>query len=255
MSATALPARENIRILFLGQCLNYGYSGVPPSSTFNSLAASSLRIRFPQINFLFGSKFLYHPIGLQAVLSHRLTLASPDIIIISVPAAFAATAWRVSRVYEIAPELVDTARSFLQKLRAKMGDGTIHRTTPLDKLFSTHPPLAIDDYERLIEAGVRYCQANSCRVILMGPGRFNEDSYEEYQQSPALWSSVNQMVARLGQRMKVSVIDAQEALGEYGGEVYLPNNHRWSAFGHEIVSREVESILAREIPKLYTAIH
>lgn len=256
MSATARQTREAIKILFLGQCLNYGYAGVSPSSTFNSLAASSLRIRFPQINFLFGSKFLYHPIGLQAVLSHRLTLSPPDIMIISVPAAFASTPWRVNRVYEIAPEIVDTARSFLQKLRAKMGDGTIHRTTPLDKLFTTHPPLAIGEYERLIEDGVRYCQANSCRVILMGPGRFNEDTLENYQlHSPALWSSVNQMVARIGQRMNVSVIDAQEALGGHGGEVYLPNNHRWSTFGHELVAREVESILAREISEARLVLH
>lgn len=254
MSAAASRERETIRILFMGQCLNYGYEGVPRSAAFTTIAASALKLRFPQINFLFASKYLYHPFGLRALLSHRLTLARPDILIISAPAMYTSTTWRVNRIYEIAPEIVDTARSFLQKLSAKINNTVMPRTTPLDKLFATHPPLTIDEYERLIEDGVRLCQATSCRVLLMGPGRFNEDTAEEYEvHSPASWAEVNRMVARIGQRLKVSVIDAQEALGGHGGEVFLPRNHRWSTRGHEIVAREVESIIASEIPKIHSA--
>jgi hypothetical protein len=61
------------------------------------------------------------------------------------------------------------------------------------------------------------------------------------------------MVISLGQRLNASVIDSYEALGGYGGEVFLPNNHRWSQAGHEIIAREVESVLAREITRVHSA--
>jgi hypothetical protein len=34
-------------VLFLGQCLQYGYANVSKSATFANLAASMLRVRFP----------------------------------------------------------------------------------------------------------------------------------------------------------------------------------------------------------------
>jgi hypothetical protein len=255
MSGNGREGDKTIKILFLGQCLNYGYAGVPASATFNKVAAAALRARFPNASFLFRSKYLYHPKGLNALLAHRMLLSRPDIVIINAPAMYAATSWRVNRVYEMAPEIVDTARSFLQKLSARMNNSpNLPMTTPLDKLFTTHPPIEVSEYERLLEEGVKICLANFCRVILMGPGRFNEDTLEDYQaHSPALWTAVNRMVIDLGRRLNVSVIDSHEVLAGYGGEVFMPNNHRWSPAGHEIIAREVESVLAREITRVHTA--
>lgn len=236
-------ARKNgIRILFLGQCLNYGYEGVERSDTFPAVAASMLKARFSGINLEFDYKYLHHPLGLRALLRHRLLATRTDIAVISVPAMFAATHRRVSLIYELAPEIVDTARSFLQRLEG-------NHETIIDRMLARHPPLALDEYETLIEGGVRYCrQASRCRPVLMGPGRFNDDTIENYAvHSPELWSSVNQMVNELGNRLKVPVINAQEALEEHGGEIFITNNHRWSKRGHEVVAREVESVLAAEV--------
>ena len=52
------------------------------------------------------------------------------------------------------------------------------------------------------------------------------------------------------ERLDVAVINAQEALAEYGSDVFTPNNHRWSEYGHEIIAREVESALASQMTEL-----
>jgi hypothetical protein len=239
----------SIRILFLGQCLSYGYQGVGKSSTFSHLAALMLRARFPGVRFRFDLKYFHHPRGLKALLRHRLLFKRPDIAVISLPAMFAAANRRVSAIYEIAPELVDTARSFAQRI-----EETIRRTpsggfeTLLDKTSTVQPPVALDEYERLIEEAVtRYLQ-NKCRLIMIGPGRFNEDTIENYAiHSPELWSSVNAMVLRLGERHGLPVVNAQQALEGHGGEVFIRGNHRFSAYGHEIVAREVERVIASQI--------
>jgi len=153
----------------------------------------------------------------------------------------------------MAPELVDTARSFMQKVEAKIkGSGGPQQATMLDKAFAIRQPISIGEYEGLVQEAVQDCKrASSCRIVLMGPGRFNEDSVEDYvMHSPELWSSVNQMVLRVGKRLDVAVINAQEALAEYGGEVFTPNNHRWSGYGHEVIAREVESALASHVTEL-----
>jgi hypothetical protein len=62
-----------------------------------------------------------------------------------------------------------------------------------------------------------------------------------------LWSSVNQMILRVAQRRGLPVINAQEALSEHGGEVFITSNHRYSRVGHEVVGREVARVLAPEI--------
>lgn len=243
MTNNGQSGRANrVRILFLGQCLNYGYEGVERSDAFPAVAASLLKVRFPTVKFDFDYKYFHHPRGLRALLKHRLMATQPDLAVISIPAMFAATHWRVSLIYQIAPELVDTARSFLQRL------GGNHETI-VDRMFARHAPLALDEYEKLIEDGVRFCrQASRCRPVLMGPGRFNDDTIENYAvHSPELWSAVNQMVEGLGDRLNVPVISAQEALEGHGGEIFIPNNHRWSKWGHEVVAREVESVLAREL--------
>jgi hypothetical protein len=111
------------------------------------------------------------------------------------------------------------------------------------------PPIKLDEYERLLEEGVLYCRSKStCQPILMGPGRFNVDTIEDYAiHSPELWSTVNQMVLRLGERLGVPVINAQETLEDYSGEVFIANNHRWSHRGHRVVAVEVERVLSTEI--------
>jgi hypothetical protein len=243
----------SIKVLFLGQCLQYGYANVSKSATFADLAASMLRVRFPGLSFKFDYKYLYHPAGLKTILKHRLLLTRPDVALINLPAMYAARSWRVNLVYEIAPELVDTARSFMQKIEGKVrGDNKQHQATMLDKVFAVRRPITIEEYETLVEDAVRDCKsASSCRIVLMGPGRFNDDTIEEYAvHSPELWSSVNRMVLRVGQRLDVPVIDVHEALAEYGGEVFTPSNHRWSVYGHEIMAREVEAVLASQVAEL-----
>lgn len=109
-----------IKVLFLGQCLQYGYEGVNSYATFPNLAASILRAQFPDLRFEFDLRYLYHPIGLKAILRHLLSATRPNIAVISLPAMFAATCWRVNLVYQIARELVDTAWTFMRKIEAKV---------------------------------------------------------------------------------------------------------------------------------------
>lgn len=240
-------------MLFLGQCLQYGYANVSKSATFANLAASMLRVRFPGLSFKFDFKYLYHPSGLKAILKHRMLLSRPDVALINLPALYAATAWRVNLVYEMAPELVDTARSFMQTIEAKMrGSNEPQQATMLDKAFAIRQPISIDEYESLVHEAVEDCKrASSCRIVLMGPARFNEDTIEDYAvHSPELWASVNEMVLRVGKRLDVAVINAQEAFAEYGAEVFTPNNHRWSEYGHELIAREVEAVLASQVAEV-----
>ncbi|HSE96855.1 MAG TPA: hypothetical protein VLD57_01205 [Blastocatellia bacterium] len=247
--------KGGIKLLFLGQCLNYGYSGVERRSTFPELAVSMLRTRFPGLSIKYDNKYFYHPSGLKSLLKHRLLLAKPDIVVIGLPAMFAATPWRVSLLYELAPEVVDSARDFMQKIGARLGStkgGPIGRKPLPWDLTTVKQALGIEEYERLVQEGVEVCRSTgSCRVVLMGPGRFNEDTTENYEiHSPELWASVNEMIHRIGRRTSAAVIDAQQALSEYGGEVFLPGNHRFSNYGHEVVAREVESVLAAQLASL-----
>src|SRR3954452_9634915 len=82
---------KRVRILFLGQCLQYGYQGVDKSSTFVALAADGLSARFHGLRIQLDLKHLYHPRGLRAILRHRLGLYRPDIVVISVVGTFAVT--------------------------------------------------------------------------------------------------------------------------------------------------------------------
>jgi hypothetical protein len=241
---------RKLKVLFLGQCLNYGYEGVDKSATFVSLAIANLAARFPHLRLQLDRKHLYHPRGLKAILKHRLLLSPPDIAVISVSGIFTAKHTRVNTIYEMAPEVMDTVRSFVQKIEARR-----NKTAPyvkpeisLDRFSTLHPPLALDEYERLVREGVELCQARDCKVVLVGPGRFNEDTVERYTiPDPGLWSSVNSMVLKLSKAMNVSAVDTVGLLSEYSGEVFLPQNIRWSAFGHEVVAREVENALASQI--------
>jgi hypothetical protein len=191
------------------------------------------------------------------LLRYRLAAFKPDIVVITALATGTATHWRTGLLYEIAPEIVITARSFMQKLDARFRSGLafsqlLNKT--LDKTLSlrphvVHQPLKLDEYERLLEDRINQCRrTKSRRVVLMGPGGFNEDTKMDLAlQSPKLWSSVNQMVLSLGKRLDVPVINAQEALHEHSGEVYLPNEHKFSLRGQGVVARELEAVLADQV--------
>lgn len=248
--------QRDVKILFLGQCLQSGYDGVPASATYPNLAHAALSTRFPQLNFIFEIRLLVHPKGLKALLKYRLATFKPDIVVITALATFTATHWGASILYEIAPEIVVAARSFLERLDAKFRRGPTFGKL-LDKTQGLrpkvlHPPLQLDEYEHLLEDGINQCRrTSSCRLALMGPGGFNEDTKNDFKlQSPRLWSSVNQMALSLGKRLDVPVINAQEALDEYSGEVFLRNDHRFSQFGQVVVAREVEAVLAAHVAAL-----
>jgi len=253
------PSKRKIKVLFLGQCLQFGYDGVPMPATYPSLARAALSTRFPELDFRFDLRMLFHPKGLKALLRYRLAAFKPDIVVLTALATFTATPWRTGVLYEIAPEIVITARSFVRKLDARFRglvfDQLLNKT--LDKTLGlrphvVHPPLALDEYERLLEDGINQCRrTKSRRVVLMGPGGFNEDTKMNFAlQSPKLWAAVNQMVLNLGKRLDVPVINAQEALHEYSGEVYLPDDHKFSVRGQGVVAREVEAVLADQVIKL-----
>jgi len=242
----------SIKVLFLGQCLQYGYEGLRRYETFPNHAAMILKAQFPALSLKFDLKYLHHPTGLKALLKQRLLVTKPDIVLISLPAMFAATSWRVNMIYQIAPEIVDTARSFRKSVeaRAKGASAYFARLGKVfDKAFVVQPPLGLEEYERLVEEALLDCgRITSCRFVLMGPGRFNEDTNEVYPvHNPELWSSVNQMILRLGQRRNVAVVNTQEALNDHSGEVFTANNHRFSRTGHEVVGREVANVLASQI--------
>lgn len=251
--------RRNVKILFLGQCLQSGYDGVPAAATYTSLARAALSARFPALNFSLDLRMLFHPKGLRALLRYRLATFRPDIVVITALATYTATHCRTGILYEIAPEIVVTARSFIERLDARLSSGptfgklldmTLGKTYGL-RPHVVHPPLQLDEYERLLEDGINQCRRRSCRVALLGPGGFNEDTKNDFElQSPGLWSNVNQMVLGLGKRLEVPVINAQDALHEHSGEVFLRDDHKFSQRGQVVIAREVEAVLAAEVAAL-----
>jgi hypothetical protein len=259
MNISNNKSQDTINILFLGQCLSAGYEDVAGEAAFPAVAMRLLALRFPTLRFKYDIKYLHHPTGLKALLKHKLKASSPDVAVINLAAMFAATVWRVSLLYQIAPDIVDLARSFIKKLDKKItgtGNGSsieslVGKTSPWRPTV-IHPPVSLDEYERLVEDAITACRGISpCRLVLQGPGRFNQDTSEDYAiHAPELWVSVNQMTVRVGKRFGLPVINTQEALAEYGGDVFLPNNHRFSAYGHEVVAREVESVLASQVKGL-----
>jgi hypothetical protein len=250
-AATNGKGRE-VRILFLGQCLLYGYYGVRPDQTFPLVTKAFLLAQFPAVKFKIDLKHLYYPTGLKALLRHRLLFTRPDIVVIGLPAMFAATEWRVNMIYDIAPEIVDTARTFMRKIEAAVAGRASYpqkQATSLDKTFARKGPISLENYETLVSDAIADAKrTGSCRLILMGPGRFNEDTSENYElHSPELWFAVNEMLAGVAKRHEIPFIDAQEALGEHGGEVYMAANHRFSPWGHEVVAREVTRVIASQL--------
>lgn len=248
--------RRKIKVLFIGQCLQHGYEDVRPWETYPALAHAGLSARYPQMNFVFETKMLFHPKGLKAMLRYRLPTFRPDIVVITALATYTATQWRTGILYELAPEIAVTARAFIEKLDAKLRRGPTLRTLlnrTLDGTYGlrphvVHPPLQLDEYERLLADGISQCRRGSRRVVLMGPGGFNEYNKNDFAlQSPKLWSAVNQMVHGLGKREDVPVINTQDALHEHDCDVFLREDHKFSRKGQAVVAREVEAVLATEV--------
>jgi hypothetical protein len=253
----SFASRPAVKVLLLGQCLQYGYDGVSSEATFPRVAAGILRREFPAIDFRFDFKHLYHPIGLKAILHHRLRVTKPDIALINLAAMFAARPWRVNAIYELAPELVDTARAFARRIEAAIRrESVLSRPaeTKIDKIFTWHPPLALDEYERLVRDAVEFAkQISPCRLVLIGPGSFNEDTIEQYPiHNPQLWSTVNEMIGRVARTTGAEFLNVQGVLSQHGGEVFIRANHRFSILGHEHVARELSSSIGALIPQILT---
>ena len=252
-------ARRKIKVLYIGQCLQTAYEEVLPHETYPALAHAALSTRYPQLNFVFETKRLFHPKGLKALIRYGLVTFRPDIVVITALASYASLPVRTGLLYELAPEIVVTARSFVEKLDAKLRRGptfwgllnkTLEGTHAL-RPHVVHPPLQLDEYERLLADAVVQCRRGSRRVVLMGPGGFNEYNQNDDQlQSPKLWSEVNQMVHRLGKSNGVAVVNTQDALHEHDGAVFMRDDHRFSRKGQAIVGREVETVLAAEVAAL-----
>src|SRR5262249_46537852 len=147
-----------------------------------------------------------------------------------------------------------SARAFLQKI-----DSRIRSDKAFEKLFDkargmglgpvlTRPPLTLDEYERLIKEAILFCRSkSSCRLVLMGPGGFNNDTKSNYgNHSPELCSTVNEMVHRVGKQYGIPVVDALGAFGEYTGEVYLHADLKYSSFGHVVAAREIVHVFTSQ---------
>jgi hypothetical protein len=108
----------------------------------------------PELDFNFELRMVFHPKGIKALLRYRLATFKPDIVVITALATFTATQWRTGILYEIAPEIVVTARAFVQRLDARFRSGlafgqllnkTLDRTLGL-RPHAVHPPLDLDEY-------------------------------------------------------------------------------------------------------------
>jgi hypothetical protein len=250
------PPRKKIKILFLGQCIAQGY-GIGAANSYPQLVQQMLSTQFPTLRFELKFNPLLHPTGLKALLANCLP-QQPDIIFISLPAIFAAIPFQVNSLYLIAPEIMQVAHSFALQIQARL-----RQDSTLAKLFSKRSvfqpikrcaPVTCTEYKRLIEDAIRFCQqASTCRLILMGPGGFNEDNRTGELQSPVLGNEINRMILAVGQELGVTVVNAQDWMTSQGGKVFFPGDNRWNQIGHQIMAREIQSIVAKQVRQLLTA--
>ncbi|MBI3651806.1 MAG: hypothetical protein HY231_12370 [Acidobacteria bacterium] len=245
--------RDKIKILFLGQCIAAGIE-VGAQYSYPVLTTSLLQARFPQLKFEVDFKPLLHPTGLQSLMSASLGL-KPDIIFLSLPAVFAALPYRVNSLYLVAPEVMNLARNFVRKIELTIGKNSkllqsFKQKTVLMPTVAM-PVVSLDEYERLTEEALLFCQQNSrCRLVLMGPGGFNEDTRDSNALTPELFRSLNDRILNLGKRCGVTVINANDLMQENDGSVFLRGNQRWSASGHQVMARELASVFTAEILSL-----
>lgn len=242
--------RRAIRILFLGQCIAAGY-GVEEPGSYPRIIQQMLAAQFPELNFKIKFRALLHPTGLRALLETSL-LHEPDLIFISLPAIFASIPFRVNSLYLAAPDIMRVARSFVEKIESR-----IRRDSGLAKIFGKRsalmptvvcPAIDSDEYERLIEDALTFCQQSStCRMILMGPGGFNEDAGSGELDSPEVFSTISQMVVKVGERLKVPVVNVNDCMTDLGGKAFITGTHKWNQHGHEVMAREIRTIIACEV--------
>lgn len=64
---------------------------------------------------------------------------------------------------------------------------------------------------------------------------------------PKLTSAVNRMVLRSGERLGVAVVNASDLMAEHDGSVFMPGTNIYSQHGHEVIAREVYSVIASQI--------
>ena len=242
---------DKVRIQFLGQCIAVNGEG-RVATAYPQIAQQMLMTAFPSLAFKSNVCMLSHPRGLKALVRSRLLLFKPDIMVISLPAMFASIATGVDLINQMAPELTVTARSFLRRIDAKLTGGNALETMVKNRLkwrpTAVYAPLAIDEYERLIDEAIDLSfRTSACRVILFGPGGFNPDTRTDTAGTPELSSAVNRMVLRSGQRLGVPVVNASDLIAENDGSVFLPGTNVYSQRGHEVIAREVCSVIASQL--------
>ena len=227
---------HKIKIQFLGQCIAVN-SEKRVASAYPEITQRMLCAAFPSLAFKSNVCMLSHPKGLKALVRSRLSLFKPDIMVISLPAMFASIPSGVDLINQLAPELTVTARSFLRRIDTKLTGGNALETLVKNRLkwrpTAVYPPLAIDEYERLIDEAVEFLRRKSnCRVILFGPGGLNEDTKTDTAGTPELTTAVNRMVLRSAQRLGVAVVNASDLMAEHDGSVFMPGSNVYSLRGH-----------------------
>lgn len=245
-----------IKTLFLGQCIANGV-GIRAEHSYPLLLQQRLRLRYPGVDFALTVQPFRHPQGLLPLLK-VLVRRSPDIVFISLPGMFASIRSNENLIAHHAPELIPVARAFLKKLEARCRQdsrfgrllATRYKWTPM----KTFAPLALSTYEQTVREAVLYVQQHSSsRIVLMGPGGFNEGSRDGLQKSPEMAATLNQQFARLAAELRVAYINAHELMAEQNSDVYLVETHRWSEQGHALIAKEIESVIASELAKLAAA--
>ena len=242
---------DSVRILFLGPCNMFVEN--QPGTAYPEVCVRTLRTRFPQLNIVWDRHQLMHPAGLLPRLHASLGSFQPDIMILNLAAVYAAIPLRMSIIAMMAPEVLQSARAFLHRVEARLRtDSAFARLLRQRSKITpeqTYQPVALDEYQRLATAALEFCkESSSCRLVLMGPGGFNDYGKNRYPlYSQDLWASVNRMVTTLGKRFGIPVVNSHDMMESLGSNVYLPDSDLWSTQGHELVAREVEDVVAGQI--------
>lgn len=245
------PAADKVRILFLGPCNMFVEN--QPETAYPEVCVRTLKTRFPQLNIVWDRHRLMHPAGLLPRLRASLGSFQPDIMVVNFAAVYAAVPLRMSMIAMMAPDVLHSARAFLHRVEARLRTDSAFarmirqrsKITPI-KMYQ---PVKVDEYQRLATEALEFCKENSsCRLVLMGPGGFNEYGQRNCPlYLPDLWAAVNLMVTTLGRRFGLPVANPHDMMESLGSAVYVPDSDLWSAHGHQLVAREVENVVAGQI--------
>jgi len=85
---------------------------------------------------------------------------------------------------------------------------------------------------------------------LIGPGGFNNDAIDGWLPPVDAYNAVNEMILDVSRQMRVPVINATEIMAHQDGKVYEPRSNLWSAYGHQVMAREIEYAIAEQIRAL-----